>query len=147
MFHYNNCVILHAIAYKVRFEISLSYIYYSFFKIYWIQKVLKMCPGALILVAACLEANVRLSWHCSSAHAPYCIVIWKIFTTLSHKWHDFRKKVFEHKMCVLIFSTTFVWNISLCAKNWARYDQQRILVFMWSNSYQILMKFDLNRFF
>ena len=27
------------------------------------------------------------------------------FLTLSHKRHDFRKKVTEHKMCVLIFST------------------------------------------
>jgi hypothetical protein len=30
------------------------------------------------------------------------------FSTLSHKRHDFRKTVTEHKMCVLIFSTTFV---------------------------------------
>jgi hypothetical protein len=31
------------------------------------------------------------------------------FSTLSHKRHDFReKKIVEHKMCVLIFSTTFV---------------------------------------
>ena len=30
------------------------------------------------------------------------------FSTLSHKWHDLRKKVTEHKMCVLIFSTRFV---------------------------------------
>jgi hypothetical protein len=29
-------------------------------------KTLEMCPGALILGAACLEAIVRLSWHCSS---------------------------------------------------------------------------------
>jgi hypothetical protein len=30
------------------------------------------------------------------------------FSTLCHKLHDFKKKVIEHKMCVLIFSTTFV---------------------------------------
>ena len=31
-----------------------------------------------------------------------------IFSALSHKRDDLRKKVTEHKMCVLIFSTTFV---------------------------------------
>jgi hypothetical protein len=30
------------------------------------------------------------------------------FPTLSHKRHVFLEKVIEHKMCVLIFSTTFV---------------------------------------
>jgi hypothetical protein len=30
------------------------------------------------------------------------------FSTLSHKRHDLQKEVIEHKMCVLIFSTTFV---------------------------------------
>jgi hypothetical protein len=34
------------------------------------------------------------------------------------------------KMCVLIFSTTFVWNICHSEKNWARYDQNCVLVFM-----------------
>jgi hypothetical protein len=41
--------------------------------------------------------------------------------TLSHKWHDFRKRVTGHKMCVLISSATFVWNISHSKKNWVRY--------------------------
>jgi hypothetical protein len=30
------------------------------------------------------------------------------FSTLSHKWHDFRENVIEHKMCVLPFPTSFV---------------------------------------
>ena len=34
------------------------------------------------------------------------------FSTLSHKPHDFRQKVTEHKICIFIFSTTFVGNIS-----------------------------------
>ena len=33
-----------------------------------------------------------------------------------------KKKVTEHDMCVLIFSTTFVWNIFHSKKNWATYD-------------------------
>ena len=52
------------------------------------------------------------------------------FSTLSHKRHDFRNKVTEHKMCVLIFSTTFVRNIFHSKKNWARYDRKCILVFV-----------------
>jgi hypothetical protein len=46
------------------------------------------------------------------------------FCTLSHKRRDFRKEVTEHKIRVLIFSTTFVWNISRSKKNWARYDHR-----------------------
>jgi hypothetical protein len=32
-------------------------------------------------------------------HLPY-------FCTFSKKWYDFRQKAIQHKMCVLIFSTT-----------------------------------------
>jgi hypothetical protein len=52
------------------------------------------------------------------------------FSTLSHKRHDFRNDVIEHKMCVVIFSTAFVWNISHCKMNWARYDYKCMLVFL-----------------
>jgi hypothetical protein len=48
----------------------------------------------------------------------------QMFFTFSHKRHFFRKKVIEHKMCVLIFSTNFVWNISYSKKNWARYGKK-----------------------
>ena len=71
-----------------------------------------------------------------NTHMPYYLVwstsISNIFFTLSHKRQNFRKKVTEHKMCVLIFSTTFVRNISHSRKEWARYDQKRPVVFMYS---------------
>jgi hypothetical protein len=49
-------------------------------------------------------------------------------------------------MCVLIFSTTFVWNISHSKKKWARYNYKRL----WysckvSDSCQILVKLELSR--
>jgi len=42
-------------------------------------------------------------------------------STLSHKEHDFqKKKIIVRKACVLIFSTSFIQNISHCEKNSAR---------------------------
>ena len=57
-----------------------------------------------------------------------------------------KKKVIEHKMCVMIFSTTFVQNISH-SKNWERYDQKCILVFTKSARFscQIWMKLEFSR--
>jgi hypothetical protein len=41
------------------------------------------------------------------------------FSTLSLKRHNFRKKkVIGRKICVLIFSTTFIWNIILRRTEW-----------------------------
>jgi len=39
------------------------------------------------------------------------------FSTLSHKRHDFRKKIIESKICILTFSTTIVWNTIHSKKN------------------------------
>jgi acyl-coenzyme A synthetase/AMP-(fatty) acid ligase len=52
------------------------------------------------------------------------------FFTLSPKQQDFRKKMTEHKMYVLIFSTTFIRNISHSKKNRERDDKKCTLVFM-----------------
>ena len=69
-----------------------------------------------------------------NAHAPYCHLVacpaLPYFSTLPNRRNDFREKLTEHKTRVLIFSTTFVWNISHSKKNWARYDQKCISVWM-----------------
>jgi carbohydrate-binding DOMON domain-containing protein len=50
-------------------------------------------------------------------------------------------------MCFVIFSTTFVWNISDSKKNWRRYDKKYVLVFMYSTRYScpILMKLEFSQ--
>ena len=35
------------------------------------------------------------------------LALLNFFSTLAREWNDNRNKVIEHKMCVLIFSTTF----------------------------------------
>jgi len=66
---------------------------------------------------------------CACAMSSMAWPVLQYFSTLFHKQHDIWKEVTEHKMCVLIFSTSFVWNISHSKKKWARYDQKCILVF------------------
>ena len=57
-----------------------------------------------------------------------CCHLWLLsalyFSTLSHKRQDFQKKVTEHKMFVLIFSTISIRNISHSKKNSTRYCQK-----------------------
>jgi hypothetical protein len=67
-----------------------------------------------------------LSYAACKAHAPYYIVICECpalqyFFTLSHKGHNFRKEIIEHKMRALIFSTNFVWKFYHSKKKSARY--------------------------
>jgi hypothetical protein len=101
------------------------------------------------------EARSRNHWCCGKAvsvtysecvsvalviqHAKrmHCIILSSVaylavpyFFTLAHKQQDFRKKVVSHKMCVLIFSITFVWNISHSENNEARFYHTCTYVFM-----------------
>ena len=73
--------------------------------------------------------------------------LYRIFPHCLINRTTFGKKVVEHKMCVWIFSTTFVWNIFHSKKNWTRYNQKCLLLFLWRVLYscQILMKLDFSR--
>ena len=89
-----------------------------------------------------------------NAHVPYYhlrpVRVYHIFPHYLINGTIFEKKTFiEHKMYVLIFSTTFVWHISHSKKNGARYNQKRPVVFMCStcDSCPILMKVEFPREF
>ena len=70
------------------------------------------------------------------AHAPYCHLwlaqLYNIFPhcLINGTICERKKKDTDYKMCVLIFSITFVWNITHRKTNWVKYDQKCIFVFM-----------------
>ena len=91
------------------------------------------------------------SYPACKMHAPYYIANCGLsectifFHIMQKKPRYSTKKSIEHKMCIMIFSTSFVWNISHSKRNRTRYDQTCILTAMWSIRYscQILMKLEL----
>jgi hypothetical protein len=70
------------------------------------------------------------------------------FFTLSHKQQDFRGggwgEIFVHKVCVLIFPTNFVRNVSH-SKNRTKYDQKCILILV-RYSCQIVIEVLISRY-
>jgi hypothetical protein len=103
----------------------------------------RACACAYVHIALLIQHATRMR-RVTSFVAPRCPLY---FSTLSHKWCDFRKTVTEHKMCVLIFCTTFVWNVSHSKKNLARYGQKYRNVFVYSTRYfcRTLIKVELLR--
>jgi hypothetical protein len=113
------------------------------------------CSGKAMSVTQTEGVFVAIGIQHCNAHAPYCRLwpasLYNIFPRV-HKRHDCQIKVPEHKKCILIFSTLFVWNISHSKKKWARYDKNvywyscevpviglhvryPLLVFIWSTRY------------
>jgi len=84
----------------------------------WLLHSLSVCICSLKISSMQCACAMLSSVACPALH----------FFTLSHKRHEYRKKVTEHKMCVLILSTNFVWNISHSKKKWARYDKKNIYI-------------------
>jgi hypothetical protein len=54
------------------------------------------------------------------------------------------KNFLNIKICVLILSTTFVWNISHSKKHWARYDKKCVLFCRYRPVILVLFKRNLN---
>jgi hypothetical protein len=103
-------------------------------------------PSVLHKLTVCI-CSLRYPAH--NAHAPYChlwhVPLYSIFPHYLKKRNDFQEKVIEHKMCISSFFTAFVQNIFHVKKNWARYDQKYILVFMLSPSYSCAILIFKNR--
>ena len=68
-----------------------------------------------------------LRYPACNERAPYCHLwpapLYSIFPYYVINGRIFGKNVTEYKMCVLISSTTFVWNIYHSRKNWVRYKE------------------------
>jgi hypothetical protein len=59
--------------------------------------------------------------HTRRMMSPVACPAFPHFFTSSHKRHDFRETDFGREMCCLICCTPFVWNVSHCKENSARY--------------------------
>ena len=81
----------------------------------------------LNIMSACLHSCFSYSaWSLHLFSVAMCVCLWPVrlyhfFCTLCHKKSDFLEEVTKHKMCALIFSTSFVWNISHSKENSASY--------------------------
>jgi hypothetical protein len=99
------------------------------------------------------EYVCSLSYPACNAHAPHCqlwpLQLYNIFQHYLINGMTFGGgEVTEHRMCFLVFSTTFVLNTAHSKKNWPGCDQKCILVFMWSTRYccPTLMKLEFSRY-
>ena len=93
------------------------------------------CSGKAICVTyseyVLVALDIQLACACAVLYChlwPVCL--YRIFPHYLIYEKFFEKKVIKHRMCVLIFSTTFDWSISHSKKNWARNNQSATCLFM-----------------
>jgi hypothetical protein len=91
-----------------------------------------MCPGAQACRCVCLSVALLIQ-HVRRMRQilSFCASLAPVHSsTLFRKRHDFWKKVIEHRICVLIFSTTFISVISRSKKNSAKHCHECRNVYM-----------------
>jgi hypothetical protein len=105
--------------------------------LHWDAACIHFCSGKAVSVtySECVFVALVIRHAMRMRHVS-CQAV-QYFSTLFHNQHNFfkKKKVIEHKMCVLISFTNFIWNIYHSKKNWARYDHKCTFVFMYSSHY------------
>ena len=114
----------------------------------WMRTFAFLHVGVAARALACACARVAsLIQHATRRHISSEACLHQIFRHYFIKSTIFGKNVIEHKTCVLIFSTTFIWNISHSKMNSRRYCHKCENVFMWSTRYfwRILVKLKSSR--
>jgi hypothetical protein len=97
------------------------------------QKVLHIL-GVSVVLGMQHAMHVHHAIHGLSVSPVFCHII---------SWHNFLKRVIERKMCVSIFSTTFVWNLSHSKKKYVRWSKMCIALHLKCPfSCQVLMKLE-----
>ena len=88
------------------------------------------CRGKATTVtySECLSVTLGIQ-HAMRARV-FSFVACPAVSYFSALWYNFREKITNHKMCVLIFSSTFDWTISHSKKNWARCFHKCVALFV-----------------
>jgi hypothetical protein len=122
-------IIIIIIIYSIIIIIYLISVHLHFMRLACVHMhaCLRVCGCGWKGAGLCLRA-CSLSYPARNADVSYCLLP-LVSPNFSHQRLDFRKKVNEHKMCVLIFSTIFISNISHSKKHSARYCDKRENIF------------------
>ena len=99
-------------------------------------------------MSACLQPSFRYpvfkSHHLSDLSSVAFLTV-PYSHTLSHKRHDLRKHVFEHKMCVLIFSTILSENVPFLGRTQRNITNVHRCLCEVPGSCHILTKLEISR--